>query len=222
LNLLKIVWGDSMNPKIDERIKEEYEAKIEGKFKIYLGNELYAKGKNKWTRYFVSSIVEAFITSSKLVYSSSAVTSGVPFYAVGLSRSYTARAGNDTSTPTSPDMSDLVSKIDIAPDTQSRVLFKSSGYSEYSSRHKFVWNAGTIPAQTIGEFGVYLYLTDDSWESPVENPNFGTLSYRDVIPIDNPALRLGARISSADGDFNPIDYDSSEALMLEWYVTIRF
>ena len=213
-----------MRTKIDDRIKEEYEAKIEGKFKIYLGDELYAKGKNKWTRYFVSSLVEFVITTNVQV-------SGEDYYTVdhctsGLSRNYTARAGNDTSTPTSPDMTDLVSKIDIAPDTKSVVLFKSSGYTEYKSRHKFVWNPGTIPPQTIGEFGVYLYLTDDSWSSPAENPNFNSREvspgYVFRIPISNPALRLGARISSGDGYFYPINYTSEEALILEWYVTIKF
>jgi len=216
-----------MNPKIDERIKEEMNnIKMIGKFKIYLGDELYAKGKNKWTRYFASSIVEALITVSKVVYHISGFESNMHLCARGLSASYTARAGNDTSTPTSPNMTDLVSKIDIAPDTKSVALFKSSGYFEFESRHKFVWNAGTIPAQTIGEFGVYLLLTDDSWSSPAENPNFGTQwhSYqkRQIIPIDNASLRLGARISSADDDFYPIDYTSEEALILEWYVTIRF
>jgi len=210
-----------MNPKIDERIKEEYEAKIEGKFKIYLGDELYAKGKNKWTRYFASSIIEFVITAS--VCSSCGTNNYYNLYTRGLSYSYTARAGNDTSTPTSPDMSDLVSKIDIAPDTQNRVLFKSAGYSEYLSRHKFQWNPGTIPAQTIGELGVYLYLTNDGWSSPAENPSFGYVSDPyDTMPISNPALRLGARISSADDDFYPINYTSEEALILEWYVTIRF
>jgi len=212
-----------MKAKIDERIKEEYETKIEGKFKIYLGNKLYAKGKNKWTRYFASSLVEFVILNrSPSLYHLSGSISPVTSRSNGLSGAYTARAGNDTSTPSSPDMTDLVSKIDIAPDTQSVVIFKSSGYTEYKSRHKFMWNAGTIPAQTIGEFGVYLLLTDDSWESPYENPSFGTLYERNTTPLLNAGVRLGARISSADGDFDPIYYDSSEALILEWYVTIKF
>jgi len=216
-----------MRTKIDDRIKEEYEAKIKGEFKIYLGDKLYAKGKNKWTRYFPSSLVE-FVINPKVstgVYDhcSKATDVWCPAYTSGLSRSYTARAGNDTSTPSSPDMTDLVSKIDIAPDTKNITLFKSSGYTEYKSRHKFVWNAGTIPAQTIGEFGVYLTLTDDSWDSPTENPSFiKVFACRDSMPLLNPALKLGARVSSGDGDFDPIDYDSSEALILEWYVTIKF
>jgi len=203
-----------MRTKIDERIEEEYEAKIKGEFKIYLGDELYAKGKNKWTRFLPSTIVQ-------FVYNTRTGTPGGGTNLTGISGNHTARAGNDTTTPTSPDMTDLISKIDIAPDTRNVVIFKSSGYTEYKSRHKYSWNPGTIPAQTIGEFGIYLWLSDDSWESPQEN----TLLYSDTYTQNvtrNPALRLGARISSGDGDFDPIYYDSSEALILEWWVTIKF
>ena len=208
-----------MRTKIDERIKEEYEIKIKGKFKIFLGNELYAKGKNKWTRFFPSSLVE--FVATPFIGGMYAGAGSYTIYARGLSNGHTARAGNDTTTPTSPDMTDLISKIDIAPDTKNVVIFKSSGYTEYKSRHKYSWNPGTIPAQTIGEFGIYLWLSDDSWESPQEN----TLLYSDTYTQNvtrNPALRLGARISSGDGDFDPIYYDSSEALILEWWVTIKF
>jgi len=209
-----------MKAKIDDRIKEEYETKMKGTFKIYLGDELYAKGKNKWTRYFASSIVEFVVSRS------ACETYSEP-HTAGLSRTYTARAGNDTSTPTSPDMADLVSKIDINPDAANRVIFKSDDYTKYRVRFKFSWNPGTIPAQIIGEFGVYLYLTDDSWSSPAENPSFRSMirdpSYAyDIIPIGGGATRLASRIASADGDFDPIYYDSSEALILEWYVTIKF
>ena len=207
-----------MRTKIDDRIKEEYEkyeAKIEGKFKIYLGDELYAKGKNKWTRYFVSSLVE-FVVTHQIDYGACKP------HISGLSHVCTARVGNDTTTPTSPDMSDLVSKVDIAPDTASRVIFKETDYTKYRTRHKFLWNPGTIPPQTIGEFGVYLLLTDDSWTSPMENPSFGGLYEESRIAVSNPAPRLAARISSGDRYFDPIYYDSSEALILEWYVTIKF
>ena len=220
-----------MNPKIDERIKEEYEAKITGKFKIKIGNKTVAKGKNKWTRYFASSIVEFVITPLTLVRSMDDYSDYNWVCVRGLSRGCTAKAGNDTSTPTSPDTSELVSKIDIAPDTQNVVIFKESDYTEYSSRHTFTWNPGTIPPQTIGEFGVYLLLTSDAWTSPAENPSFARFfggcvatgrSGPDIMPISSPASRLGARISSGDGDFDPIDYTSEEALILEWYVVIKF
>jgi len=234
LNSFKIVRGGSMNPKIDEKIKEEHEVKIKGKFKIYLGDELYTKGKNRWTRFFSSSLLEMVISNHKQVYSRPDPawmdfwTSGLSYSPTGL---YTARAGNDTSTPTTPDMTDLVSKIDIAPNTQNVAIFKEPDYSKYMSRHVFTWSPGTIPPQTVGEFGVYLWLDDDSWTSPAENPNYGKLAIvpgpegYDIavaIPLNNPSPRLGARIASADGDFDPINYTSEEAIRLEWYVTIRF
>ena len=209
-----------MNPKIDERIKEEYEAKITGKFKIKIGNKTVAKGKNMWTRYFVSSLVQALYDSFAYVDCGRKYTKEI---ARLMSYSHTARVGTDTSTPSSPDMADLVSKIDIAPDTKAIVIFKELDYSEYRSRHKYLWNPGTIPAQTIGEFGVYLYLSDDSWNSPQENTQLYYINQVDlIVPYVNPALRLGARVSSGDGDFDPIDYDSSRALIFEWYVTIKF
>jgi len=214
--------GDSMKARIDDRIKDEYEAKIKGKFKIYLGDELYAKGKNKWTRYFMSSIIE-FMHSTKSTVLDTVYDGTVTVYAYGLSYGHTARVGTDETTPTTPNMSDLVSKVDIAPNTKSVVIFKESDYSKYSSRHKYTWNPGRIPPQTIGEFGVYLFLTNDAWGSPAVNTTFYyNIADGKNVTLDYPASRLGARISSGDGDFDPINYTSEEALILEWYVTIIF
>jgi len=206
---------------------ELYELKIEGKFRIYLGKNLYAKGKNKWTRYFVSTIVQQVANTSRSTGSGASRPETIVMLPA---HSYTSRAGSDTSTPTDPSMSDLVNKINVAPDTQTRVLFKETDRTKYWCRYKFLWDPGTISPCTIGELGVYLYLSDDSWSSPVENPN---LWYEKIeypagrtkatwVPYINPAVRLGARVSSADGDFDPIDYTSEEALIFEWYVVIKF
>jgi len=198
--------------------EEIIEANIKGEFKIYLGNKLHAKGKNKWTRYFASSLA-TFVAQFRDGFNATE-------YLLGLSYNYTARAGKDTSTPTDPNMLDIVDKIDIAPDTQSNAAIKSSDYTKYQVKKTFVWNPGTIPPQIIGEFGVYLFLTDDSWSSPTEKPGFSTIiPYGDksaAIPLLNADTRLGARISSGDGDFDPIDYSSEESIILEWFVTIKF
>jgi len=214
--------GDNMKARIDDRIEDEYKAKIKGKFKIFLGDELYAKGKNKWTRFFMSSIVEFMHHNHCLAQAN--VSGDVTVYAPGLSYRHTARVGTDETTPTTPNMSDLVSKVDIAPNTKSVVIFKEPDYSKYSSRHRYSWNPGKIPPQTIGEFGIYLFLAGDSWSSPEENRRFcGWFDNSGgYAPIENPGTRLGARISSGDGDFDPIDYTSEEALILECYVTIIF
>jgi len=202
----------------DNSNEENDEIKIKGKFRIYLGNELYAKGKNKWTRYFASSVMLHVAQHRDPFYSAR--------YMAGMSFNYTARAGGDTSTPTDPNMSDLVSKIDIAPNTQSRIAIRSDDLTSYQSKFTFTWNPDVIPAQTIGEFGIYLFLTDDTWTSPYEKPNFQTyLAYADhyiATLLPNADVRLAARISSADGDFDPIDYTGEESIVLEWYVTIKF
>jgi len=216
-----------MNPKIDERIKEEYEAKIKGKFKIYLGNKLYAKGKNKWTRYFVSTLVQHVYNPDceyRRYYTGMFAHTG--FLPSGAQWYGDFRVGKDTTTPTNPSMEDLVDKIDIPPDTKNVVLFKEISYSKYTCKYKGLWNPGNIPPQTIGELGVYMLLSDDSWESPQENTKlytlFETATYKSITFSQNAGKRLAMRISSADGAFDPIDYTSEDALILEWYVTIKF
>jgi len=200
----------------DNRVKK---VRIRGEYAIKLDDRIVAKGRNKWTRYFVSSLCEVMVTDRKRITGSSGPS---PRFigAAGLSYRYTARAGSDTSTRTSYDMTDLVSKLDYEPDTKNRVLFKDANYSNYRVRFKFTWNPGTIPAGIIGEFGVYLWLTDDAWTSPAENANFGWYGNYRALAVDNPTLRLAARISSADGHFSPIDYDGQESVTLEWYVTV--
>jgi len=199
-------------------LKLDYEKiKIEGRFKVKVGEEVVAEGKNKWTRFLPSSLVQIAILAQGAMLYGNGIT--------GLAQGVTARAGTDVSTTTTPDMTDLVSKLDYAPDTISRILERGLGYSTYTTEMKFIWNPGTIPASTIGELGVYLSLSDDSWESLIENPNpddkLPTATYI-ICCVWNPDLRLAVRVSSADGDFEPIDYSSFEPLILEWYVTIKF
>ena len=133
---------------------------------VYVNDELLFRSKNKWTRYFMSTMIISIggIESNPGTHSSRTYIMG---------NYWDARAGTDTSTPTEPTMSDLVSKVDTPPDSKNSVIFKNVDYTKYWSRHKFVWNAGTLPDMTIGEFGVYLYLGDDSWSSPMLNPHTG-------------------------------------------------
>jgi len=203
-----------------KELKVDYEKiKIEGRFKVEVGDEVVAEGRNKWTRYLPSSIVQVVAGGQ------SSGTGSYDRFAC-FSRNATARAGTDTTTPTTPTMTDLASKLNYAPNNISRVLERESGYQSYTNRIKFVWNAGTIPAATIGEFGVYLTLDDDSWSSPYNNPNpravYTEIGYYVIFFTFTYGLRLAMRVSVADGDFDPISYSSLEPLSLEWYVTIKF
>ena len=197
-----------MNPKIDERIEDEYEAKIKGEFKIYLGNKLYTKGKNTWTALFCESLCAALLPNGDTNNYTADTTLRFASYRMD------ARVGTDTSTPTEPTMSDLVSKVDTPPDSKNSVIFKNVDYTKYWSRHKFVWNAGTLPDMTIGEFGVYLYLGDDSWSSPMLNPHTGEGIYD---PYGNSSKRLASRIASADGSFDAFEFCGSiDPLTFKW------
>ena len=205
---------------MDDVIEEAY---MEGRFKVKVGNKVVAKGRNKWTRYFATTIVEHFI-GVEVDHGYWSGTAKVALYDIAWHMD--ARVGKDTSTPTDPSMTDLVQKEDIAPSSKSRIMEKDDFMTEYKITYIFEWNTGVLPSMTIGEFGVYGFVGDDSWSSPATNPNpyteFERSGYwKNVIRTWNADKRLIARISSGDGDFEPIDYDNTKVLRLEWAVIIR-
>ena len=84
---------------------EEYELKIKGEVTIKIDDRIVAKCENKWTKYFMATLVECIAWKG---YAQS-------YREAYLNRSPTARVGTDTTTPTSVDMTDLAQKIDTAP-----------------------------------------------------------------------------------------------------------
>ena len=86
----------------------------------------------------------------------------------------------------------------------------------YVAEYVFTWDSGVLPDTEIGELGVYLNLSDDSWESPLVNANTvpGGLT---PSPYSGAGNRLGARIASADDAFSPFYlYGSVEPLTFIW------
>jgi len=207
-----------MIKRMDDVIEEAY---VEGRFKVKVGNKVVAKGRNKWTRYFASTIVEHFM-HSEVHHGYTAGYHNPEIF--GIAYYMDARVGRDTTTPTDPSMTDLVQKEDVAPSSKSRILEKDEFMTEYKAEYIFQWDTGVLPNMTIGEFGVYGLLGSDEWSSPQTNPNpythiDGTV-YR-VFEAWNASKRLMARISSGDGDFDPIDYNNTKVLKLEWAVIVR-
>jgi len=216
--------------KIDERIAENYtKIKMDGIGEVYIGNELIFKTKNKWTRYFMSSIVVC-IADLKCHYSVCSNSTNVLYDACGLSRYFTARIGINTTIPTNPDMSDLVNKVDVAPDSITRRAIKEPDYTLYIAEFVFIWNAGTLPDiyegapgdgsidGKVGEFGVYLYTDNDDWVSGILNPQRCDCGITGrASPLYNPALRLASRIASADDAFDAFEfYGSIDPLTFKW------
>ena len=183
--------------------------KIRGKFVVKIDDEIVAEAYNRWTRWFVGELTYVLTAGSY------AAPMNRPCN--GISRDSTIRAGTDTTTPTSLDMTDLVSKIDTAPNSFSVSCVKTSDYSRYYTQYVAIWQPYVLPSTTIGEIGVYGYLINEtSLTSPAVNP--GYLSKPDL----GQATRLIARVSSADGVFSPINYSNDSILRVEYYFEVRW
>jgi len=188
---------------------------ITGNFEIWVGDKKIAEGKNRFTRYLMSSIVGIIATSQ------CAGTFGFSTYVSrGLAYGATARVGKDTTTPTTTDMDDLVDKVDIAPSSLTRTLWRLEAEWKYVAEFLFRWDAEVLPSMTIGEFGVYLYLDNDDWSPPATNPNRCT-GGSTVSPVYGGNIRLASRIASADGKFTEFDYYNSEPLTYIWRLIVQ-
>ena len=216
--------------KIDERISENYtKIKMCGIAEI-IHKDNVIKCKNKFTRYFMSSIVNIIGFSGYYESGYMGTVSYVEYTPSGLSLSVSARVGIDTSTPTNPDMSDLISKVDVAPDSVTRRLIKEPDYTLYIYEVVFLWNAGTLPNiyigataegnidGKVGEFGVYLYTDNDDWQTGLLNPMRHSLVAGGwSFPVGGAEVRLASRIASADGAFDPFEfYGSIDPLVFKW------
>ena len=188
---------------------------ITGNFEIWVGNKKIAEGKNRFTRYLMSSIVGIIATSR-----CSGTASSSSHYSRGLAYGATARVGKDTTTPTTTDMDDLVDKVDIAPSSVTRKLWRLEAEWKYMAEFLFRWDAEVLPSGIIGEFGVYLYLDNDNWSPPATNPNRCTAG--DIVsPVSGGGVRLASRIASADGKFTEFDYYNSEPLTYIWRLIVQ-
>jgi len=218
--------------KIDEKLAENFsKIKLNGIAEIIYGDNVI-KRRNKWTRYFMSSIIVFIANRNPISYQN-----GCDYcnkYALGMSKQLTARIGTNTTTPTTPDMSDLVNKVDVAPDSITRRLIKEPDYTLYIAEFVFTWDAGTLPDiyegataegdidGRVGEFGVYLTTDNDSWSSGLLNPNRGSCigcssSSMYQIPLGGASQRLASRIASADDAFDAFEfYGSIDPLTFKW------
>jgi len=215
--------------KIDERIAENYtKIKIGGIAEIiYKDNTI--RCRNKFTRYLMSTVLVAICN-----FGQSGQYLNHPYSNCHhvMSDGVTARIGIDEYTSTNPDMSDLVNKVDTAPDSITRRLIKEPDYTLYIAEFVFTWNAETLPDiyegapgdgsidGRVGEFGVYLRTDDDSWSSGISNPNRVTnvkgSPAHTYIGV-NSAVRLASRIASADDSFDAFEfYGSIDPLTFKW------
>jgi len=183
--------------------------KIRGKFVVKIDDEIVAEAYNRWTRHFVGELTY-FLAAG-------CVRADTDRNSYGIAVGSTVRVGTDTTTSTSLDMTDLVSKINIAPNSMSVGCVKTSDYKRYYVQYIAIWQPYVLPSTTIGEIGVYGTLLDETrLSSPAVNPG---CFYKHYL---GQGSRLIARVSSADGVFSPINYSNDSILRVEYYFEIRW
>jgi len=182
--------------------------KLRGRYDVYVGDELVVSAKNKFTRWFVGEVTLALTATS---YSSS---SG--YSSRGLFFNSTCRVGTGSDS-TTIDMTDLVSKINIAPNSFTVYCVKTSNYTKYTVQVIAIWNPYVLPTATIQEIGIYgTTLDETSLTSPSVNPS-GIAKYN-----LGQATRLLSRISTGDGSMSTINYSNDRIFRVEWYFEVKF
>ncbi len=126
--------------------------------------------------------------------------------------------GQDTAIATTYGMTEVQTPIGGAPGTppdSKNITVKDGGAGGdadgvYHAKYIATWNAGTLPAVTLGEAGLYLRApTKTSFDWSI------TSTY-------TPTLVMVSRLSSADTDFGSFVIDDTAPLVAEWTVEISF
>jgi len=123
--------------------------------------------------------------------------------------SWSIYLGSDTSTPTTHDMTSLVSPIGdppgTGPSTKSGSLNNPSA-GVWRVMYSATWVEGSISG-TVGEVALYLTTTD-------------RFSWSDMYWSCSAGENMVSRLSAKDGDFSAFVIDTSKPLVVEW--TIEF
>jgi len=120
--------------------------------------------------------------------------------------------GQDTTTPTTTGMTSLQDQIGGAPNGRNITVKNGAADGIYHVKYIATWNAGTLPAATLGEAGLYLRAPD---KTTFQWILAGTVTY-------NPSLVMVSRLSEADTDFSSFVIDDTEPLVAEWTVEMSF
>jgi len=202
---------------MNQTIADEYEyldeIKIKGEAIIKIDDRIVAKCENKWTRWFMSSLVEIVGWTERQY------NTVYPLRYTYVTRNPTARVGTDTATPTSKDMTDLAQKIDTAPSSVIRRWIRDTDRWKWVAQFEFIWNPNVLPSMTVGEAGIWFESSSDEWTSPYTNTT--SLGEYSGSILYQPASCLCVRVSVADGDFSPIDYVYTQTLSFVWRLTIQ-
>jgi len=118
--------------------------------------------------------------------------------------------GSDTSTPTTPTMSNLVSPLGVAPSSKTISTKDGSGDGIWEATYIATWDAGTVSG-TVGELGLFMRAPDKT-----------TFQWRVEGGDYTPPVVMVSRLSSADGDFTEFTIDETKPLTVDWKVRFSF
>lgn len=118
--------------------------------------------------------------------------------------------GRDTTTPTRPDMTQLVDPIfdglGVPPTWQTMFIYDGTSTGQWRITYRGIWREGTIEG-TIGEAALYLTMwnpTGFQWTTA------------------SSSLSMASRLSVADTDFKPHTIDPTNTLTIDWDVNFNF
>ena len=153
--------------------------------------------KNHFVNYGLLSMV------SWLTINAVASTSDVPAWGT----EWKIKIGHNTTTATTPTLSDLVDEDVKGPNIVS-LTNDNPATGQYRAKYVATWNAGTVSG-TVGELGLRLKM----WKSlQTAATKAGSTTLR----------TLASRISVGDGDFTAFGIDSTKPLSVEWHVKFMF
>ena len=118
--------------------------------------------------------------------------------------------GTDTTTKTTAGTTALTAPIGTGigtqPNTHTIVPTQDTSAGTATQTITATWNAGSVPADTLGELGLYGGFTTTPTDAPPEP----------TAPV------FASRLSVADGDFTAFTINVSVALTVTWAIQLAF
>lgn len=173
-----------------------------GEVIVRQGDEVVAHGYNKIVGQGLRHIINAIGGASGGTFCTLTATNTAP-YGITAAGASAIRLGIGTGS-TVDGTTTLVNQNGTAPNTVSQT-YDTPATSTYRFRLTATWNAGTLPAITVTEIGIFGAVAASLGASG-NSINYGMFS----------------RMSSTDGEFTPFTVNTAVPLSVEWRVSITF
>lgn len=115
--------------------------------------------------------------------------------------------GIDTTTVTTPTMTELTSLIVVEPSSKQIIVTDGTDDGHYIITYRCIWDAGTISG-TIGEMGLYMRAGEHTSEW-------------NAVNTYTPQVKMIARLANADGDFESIVINEEQPFIVDWNIHFK-